>query len=270
MIYHNQNCNVLNNQKTGGVNVMKLTVKLLCVTCMILIFSATMAYAKPGPVVVNLMERLEMHSDTTSSQGDISGETYSYSMLSLFRKLDTDVFGNIFYIHKYSVNDGDTAGNIGGVSVTRKYTKNTSANFSYSYNSNPQRNVVPSSDTDRFAISGDYTLNPKSKGAVHTLTTTYSTGTDFSFGRTIAEKLACRRNVTKRADAIVAYQYVYGLNNSEQFTNQYSFDLTYKLNKTAKIALGALYIDNVYTGATTDDSIIRISYLQTLEKLGGK
>ncbi|MEW6203077.1 MAG: hypothetical protein AB1546_13955 [bacterium] len=246
---------------------MRAMMRRMFLCFVILVLSSTLSAAKPGPVVFTLMERFEGHSDTPSSIRDVSGETYAYTMLSLFRKLDEDVFGNIFYINKLSLDDGETAGNIGGISVTKKHSKHLSMNYSYSYTSNPERNVVPSSDTDRFSIAANYTINPNTMSAPsYSILTTYSTGTDFSYGRTIAEKFTVKDKFSKKSDYAVAYQYVYGLNNSEQFTNQYSLDLNFNITKLDRISFGYLFIDNIYSGAAYDDNIVRLSYYRTIKQ----
>ena len=240
-----------------------------------LILCAT-ASAKPGPVVVTFMERVETHTDAVSATGNISGETYMYSLLSLYRKLDEGVFGSVYYLHKASIDDGETVSHIGGLALNGSFTGKWKWDIGYSNTSNPERNVVPSSDSDRFSAGVAFKLNPGEKARKrYELKTSYSTGTDFSAGQTLSEKLTISDNITKSTSYALAYQFVYGMNETTnaagvcsvcrgQYANQYYLDITRKMTKKDRLGLGLLFIDNQYNGARSDDGIARLSWFRTI------
>jgi len=241
-----------------------------------LVIACGTAFAKPGPVVVTFMERFESHSDAVSSQGNISGETYMYSLLSFYRKLDTGTNGSVYYLHKASVDDGETVSHIYGGDINGDITGKWKYDLGYSHTSNPQRNVVPSNDNDRFSAGVTFKYNPGEKAKKrYDLKTTYSTGTDFSSGTTLSWKLSASDKITKNTTYNVAYQFVWGLSEStnaagicsvckEQYANQYYLDLTHKMTKKSRLGLGYLFIDNQYNGARGDDGIVRLSWFRTI------
>ncbi len=242
------------------------------------------ATAKPGPVVLTYMERVEYHSDTTTinettGQSEIGEETYLYTLISAYRKLDKDVFGNLYYIHKYSLDDTDTASNIGGVSITHKMTGKWKMNYSYSYTSNPERGSVTYTterfDNDRLSFSLTHSVNPgKQHNRHYRLKTTYSTNTDFTENRTLSEKVSVDGKFWNRWKYDLSYQFVWGLTDDpakgiyrSQFANQWSADFSYKINKKQRLVLGYMYLDKQYHGATDDDNLLRLSYFRSFTGL---
>lgn len=234
------------------------------------------ASAKPGPVTVTFMERVEAHSDAVSATGNISGETYMYSLLSLYRKLDEGVFGSVYYLHKASIDDGRTVAHIGGLDINGSFTGKWKYDLGYSRTSNPERNTVPSSDADRFSAGVTFKLNPGEKARKrYDIKTSYSTGTDFSAGQTLSAKITAADSLTKSTSYSLGYQFVYGLNETTnaagvcsvcrgQYANQYYLDVTRKMTKKDRLGLGLLFIDNQYNGARSDDGIARLSWFRTL------
>ncbi|HOO55811.1 MAG TPA: hypothetical protein PLN69_03240 [bacterium] len=233
-------------------------------------------FAAPGPVFLTFMERYEWHSDVSSIDNPSLYEenSYLYSMVSAFRKLDDNIFGNVFYLNKFDLDDSETASHIGGVSLTHNMTNKWRMSYTYSHNSNPERNVVtsPESRTDRFSFSLGFKLNPGEKtGPKYALRTTFSTGTDFSFGRTLSEKVSMSNDINKRMKYDLSYQFVWGLTDApdrgifkSHFANQWLANLTYKLSNTKKISLEYMFLNNLYHGAVTDDNILRLSFFWTL------
>ena len=238
----------------------------------------TLAKSGPGPVVLTFMERVEYHSDTTGVTNAVGEEAFLYSLISAYRQLDKDVFGNIYYLHKYSLDETDTAANIGGVSLTHNMTGKWKMSYSYSYNSNPERGTVASiverSDNDRLSFSLTHKVNPGRQHKRHyTLKTTYSTGTDFSSSRTLSEKVAVKGPLTGSINYNLSYQFVWGLTDAPQdsiyrshYANQWSVDLSYKMSKLQRIVLGYLFLDNQYHGARADDNIVRLSYFRSFKR----
>jgi len=238
------------------------------------------APAKPGPAVITFMERYEWNSDVRSADPDdppgaYVKTAYLYSLVSAYRKLTDDYFGNVFYMNKYDLDDGETASNAAGVSVTRNLSGKASAICSYSYTSNPQRNVVssPESTSDRLSFALKYRFNPKEKaGPRYSFKTTYSTGTDFSFGRTLSFKPAADGGLGGDWTYSVSYQFVWGLTDAPergiyrtQFANQWELDLNYKIDKTQRLSLNYIYLNNLYHGAVTDNNIVRLSYMKSFQ-----
>mgnify|MGYP005865673159 CR=1 FL=1 len=248
--------------------------KIAGIIVFLLCAAALPAAAKPGPVVLTFMERVESQSDAISSSAtrDASGETFLYSMISAFRKLDNDVTGNLYYLNKYSIDDGANASHIWGLNIARTLTNKWKVDLSFSHSSSPQRNTVPSSDSDRFSFGVTYKVNPLEKiRPRYTLKTTYSTGTDFSEGRTLSQKASMADSLSKAWSYNLGYTFVWGLNENgttlfkEHYTNQYQGDLTYKIDRKQRVTIGVLYLQQLYhsaNAANRSDSnmLTRVSY----------
>ena len=237
--------------------------------CAGLVLAALPAMAQPGPVALTFMERVEAQTDASSSTGNVSGETFLYSMVSAFRKLDKDVTGNLYYLNKYSIDDGANASHIWGVNIARSFSSKWKGDLSYSHSSNPQRNTLPSSDSDRFSFGLTFKVNPMEKVRPrYTLKTTYSTGTDFSQGRTLSQKIDVVDDITGKWSYDIGYTFVWGLNDDgvnlfkEHYTNQYQADFTFKIDKKQRVTLGYLYLDQLFHAARNlgDNQLIRASY----------
>jgi hypothetical protein len=234
--------------------------------------AAGKAKSNVGPVVITYMQRVEAQTDVPSP-GTVSGENFLYSMLSAFRKLDKGVSGNIYFMNKSSIDDGRALSNITGLDIAKDLTGKWKLDAGYSYNSNPERNTVPSSDSDRFSFSVGFKPNPNAKvGRKYDVKTTFSTGTDFSVGRTLSWKLGATRTMTKHWNYNLAYTFVWGLQNKqpnikkEHYNNQYSADFTFKLSKKQKVTISYLFLKNLFHAAlrTGDNSMYRLSYFITL------
>lgn len=240
--------------------------------------TATTAQAKPGPTSITFMERVESQKDASSSTRNLSGETFLYSMVTFVRKLDTDVNGSAYYMNKFSIDDGNTASHIYGLSVTRTFTPKWKMDVGYSHSSNPRRNVIASSDSDRFSLGLGYAYNPGEKVRTkYDYKMTYSTGTDFSQGRTMSHKIGAADTLTKHWAWNTSYTFVHGLQakgtaiKREHYSNQYALDLTFKMNKKERIAVGYMYLQNLFQAVATspttvanDNTLLRLSYFYTL------
>lgn len=251
-----------------------ITTAFLAVAIMV----ATAAQASPGPTSITFMERVEAQKDASSSTRNLSGETFLYSMVTFVRKLDTDVNGSAYYMNKFSVDDGNTASHIFGVSVTRTFTPKWKMDIGYSNSSNPKRNVIPSSDSDRFSFGLAYVYNPGAKARTrYDYKMTYSTGTDFSQGRTLSHKVGATDTLTKHWGWAANYTFVHGLQSKgttvkrEQYSNQYTADFTFKFNKKERVTVGYFFLQNLFhavaTSPTTianDNTLLRLSYFYTM------
>lgn len=256
---------------------------MAAIACQVFAGSAASAADKKGPgkVVITYMERVENHTDVSDPNKPprISGETFIYSMISAYRKLDKDVSGNVYYMHKLSLDDGETVSHIAGIDFGWDMTGKWKGNVGYSNSSNPARNPTAGSlsQSDRFALSVDYKLNPgEKKRKRYAFKTSFNTATDFSEGRTISEKLTIADDMTKKISYTLGYQYVQGLTEiktaagicsicQEHYANQWSADFNYKLNKQNKLGLGFLFLKNLYNGAKSDDAISKLSYFHTFK-----
>ena len=255
---------------------MKHRILLLTVICTLLLVSAAPAFSAddktgPGPVVLTLMERVESQSGALSPGTTApSGETFLYTMVSAFRKLDNDVTGNVYFLNKYSIDDETKASDVYGLSLTRTLTNKWKGDLSFSHSTNPSRNTVRSSDSDRFSFGLTYKMNPNEKASErYTFKTTYSTGTDFSQGRTLSQSISAEDNFTKKWTYNVGYTFVWGLNEDaarglfrEHYTNQWAADFSFKIDKKQRVTLGYLYLDQLFNAARTlgDNSLSRVSY----------
>ncbi len=212
---------------------------------------------------------IESHSKVRGIDGEFGGETYVNTMLSLSRKLQKDVYGNIYYLHSYSVDDGDTAKHAAGANVTRILNKHLLWSVSYSFTDSPERGVVvtfPESDNDRFSTNLVYTFNPEEKEGVRYISTTrLSTVSNFSDQQAVSEKIAMRAPLSRRFDGELSYRFSYSLDNSEQLTNQFGGKLKYKWTKRNRLALDVLFIDNVYENNAGDDTMVLFSMLSMID-----
>lgn len=244
----------------------------------IMLFACAPAQAKPGRTAISVMERVETHTraiDATPLH-NASGETYLYSLVSAFRKLDTGVYGNIYYMNKRSIDDRTNLGHIFGVDVAADLTGKWKYDIGYSHNASPKRDTIPFNGSDRFAAGLTFKWNPNEKTRMKwEAKTTYSTGTDFSEGRTLSEKISVSNNITKTLNYNAGYTFVWGLTRTtdtqgicsicrEQYANQYNFDLNYKMTKKDKLSFGFFFLKNLYKGAKADDMIFRLTYLRTV------
>lgn len=257
----------------------KLLTTITSMAAIALLLAPGAASAKPGPVTITLMERVETHSDVSdaTAQRNISGETFLYSMISAFRKLDKGVNGNIYFMNKYSIDDETSVSNIAGVNVMGDITGKWKFDIGYSHSASPNRVILPYNDSDRFALSATFKVNPKEKKHKRVeFKTSYNTGTDFSQGRTLSQKVQATDDISKKLAYTASYQFVWGLsktNNAagicsqcrEHYANQYAMDFNYKYSKTNKIVLGYQFLKNLYNGAKSDDSIWRLSLMHTLK-----
>jgi hypothetical protein len=245
-------------------------------------YASAAGKAGPGPVVVTFMERVETHSDAPDSSAarNINGESYIYTLLSAYRRLggNGNVSGSVYAMNKYSIDEGQSASYIYGIDIMDKLTGKWSSDVGYSYTSNPELSIdVRSTQSSRWAFGLDFKVNPLEKyRRKWSLKTSYNTATDFSAGRTLSEKLTVTRNISKRWNYALAYQFVWGLQETtnatgicgicrEQYANQYYADFNFKASKKDKIGIGYLFLKNLYNGARSDDSIAKLSYYRTLK-----
>lgn len=245
---------------------MKSGLKLCVLVVAAIMMAHTVAMAKPGPVKVSYMQRFETHSKVADQNGtDYSGESFSYSSISLFRELQKGTFGSLFYLNKYSIDDEEVVSNIGGATIIHMFSKRLTGTFGYTYSSNPERATVVNagavSDKDRFSISGIYKFNPDKKhGPVFSLTSSYSTVTDWNEQSSLSEKIEAKfPNIGQKVEGSMSYTYSYSLKQDEQLTNQFLANLSYKVSKKTKITAGVLFIDNVYTFNQGDDTVLRLT-----------
>ncbi|MFH1538154.1 MAG: hypothetical protein ABIH66_04290 [bacterium] len=244
-------------------------VKVLFVTLLVLVcFSAT-AMAKHGPTKFSTMTRVETHTKIgkkiTGNTYNYSGETFGYQMISASRVLQEGYIGSIFYLLRFNFDDDEVASHIGGINLTRVFNPNWIFNLGYSHSTSPEQYIVgpvEKVDSDRFAFTLIYNVNPKEKkGPKYSLTTGFSTVTDFGESQVISEKVAMKFPIWREKwSGEVAYTYNYSTQQDEQLTNQFNGRVFYQINKKSKLTLGVLYIDNVYTNNQGDDTVTRLSY----------
>ncbi len=271
------------------------TMTIIILGMFVALLSAT-SYAKPGPVLITTMERAEWHSDVISVDpaepvGTYDSTIYLYTLISAYRKLDKNVSGSLFYIHKFDATDGAVAAHTAGLSVTHDMTGKWRMSYNYLHNINTLRNPItaPHSVTNRLSLVLLYKFNPGEKyKPKFSLYTTFNTGTNFTlanpiqydisganynFGRTMSEKIQMENNISKKLNYEASYSFVWGVRDDDpvrgvyktQFANQYELNFNYKLRKDLRLTLGDLYLNNLYNGAVTDDNIIRLSVFKIFQ-----
>ncbi len=230
------------------------------------------AMANPGPVVTTFMTRVESHSAVRLADQKVSDDVYGYGLLSLYRQLDKNVGGSVYYIGQYSSEDEDMKANIAGVTVNQTLSGKWKSTYSFSYASNPGQDVngqqcnqgyCQNQSKERFSTTLGYTLNPGSKTrARYQLKSSFGTNTNFSDGKTLAEQVSVSGALCKKANLSYegSYQFIASLDDTAtHVANQYSVDLTKKLSKNRKVVLGYSYVNDLGAGKD-DDSVIRLSF----------
>jgi hypothetical protein len=242
----------------------------------LIVFMALLCFSQAaravGPVKISVMTRVENHSmvgktidNTTMTFGN---ETFGYQMISVSRELAKNHIGSIFYLTRYSFDDADFTTHIGGMNLIHIYNPYFLTNIGYTYTSNPEyflsgaASKVDKVDRDRFSVTTIYTLNPKVKDKPKfSLNSSYSSLTDLGDSKVFSEELGAAIPITKDELSFnTAYSYVYSLDQDEQLANQVQGNLIYSLNKKEKVTLGAMFINNTFTGNHGDDTVFRLSY----------
>ena len=246
----------------------------------------------PGKVALTFMERVESQSDSGAENGDVSPETYLYSMISAYRKLDTKVAGSIFYMNKWSLDNDQKISDIFGISLTRELTGKWKGDMGYTGSMNQKRDTSTFPiEVDQFTISRrfsfglEFKINPgEKKRKRYTTKTTFGTGSDFGTGTTLAQKIDVKDDISKRWSYTATYQFVWGLSEtnvgatnicstcSEHYNNQYQLDVKFKMNKQHSVTLGYMFLKNLFNAAarpnrwghsTGDNQFFRLSYNYT-------
>jgi len=245
-----------------------ITAAVLCAA--VVAPQAALAGRNPGPVKFTMMTRLETHTKTFDGLDSLSGETYGYESLSMYRELQQNTFGSLMYIMKYSFDREDDVSHIGGVNVIHVFSPYVVASLGYTHSSNPNTNefnwntgdvMELEEDRDRLSLSVIWKLNPHgTRGPKFSLTTGFSTVTDWNEQRTFSEKLQVDfPNISNRISGMTSYTFTYSLNESDQLTNQFLGRLSYKYSDTTRMDLEGLFLDNVFENNRGDDSVFRMS-----------
>lgn len=212
---------------------------------------------------------IETHSKVRGVTGEFGGETFFNNMLSLSRKLQEGVYGNIYYMHSYSADEGDTTRHSAGANVTRILSRHLLWTISYSFTDSPERGAIvttPDIDNDRFSTQFSYTFNPEDKNGTRYISTTrFSTVSSFGEQQTMSEKLALKTPLSKRLDGELSYRYTYSFDESDQITNQFGGKLRYKWTNSKRLGLDVLFIDNVYDNNPGDDTMVIFSMLSHID-----
>jgi hypothetical protein len=245
--------------------------RLMVVAAVVAIFTSGAAWggSNPGPVKFSLMNIFETHSMMSDSYGGFSGETVNTLMLTGYRELQKNVVGSIYYINRY---DFDRKGFIthgGGASLIRVFNPYLIGMIGYTYTSNTPNSgafYIPRDDKDRMMVSVIYKVNPSVKhGPMYSLTTGYGSLTDLTEQQTFSEKAAVKIPINSgKSDVGLAYNFTYGLSDSEHYTNQWSMNLNHKISNTTKVSLSFLYIENLFAGSPGDDKVVRLAVTQNL------
>jgi hypothetical protein len=271
----------------------------IVIAALIVVFAVpVLSLAKPGPVILTGMERAEWHSsviDPTRPTPLYGDAGFMYTLISAYRKLDTNVAGTLYYINRYDLRQNLEDGlgqstNIFGVGVSQDITGKLHANYNYSHSATPGQDPVtgPKAISNRLSLSVIYKFNPGPANKFrYSLNTTYNTGTKFSladpvvfdptdnilnFGRSISEKFEIESNITKKFSCDAAYTFIGSVRENdpargfykEQIANQLELNLNFQVAKETRVVLGYMYLNNLYNGAFDDDKIIRLSVFQRI------
>jgi hypothetical protein len=276
--------------------MVKKIMNFLFAGLIVIMAAPVISLANPGPVMLTGMERAEWHSsviDPSKNTPTYESATFLYSLISAYRKLDTNVSGSIYYINKFDLRNNWEEGvgnstNIFGVSVTHDISGKWRTAYSYSHAASPEQNAVtsPKAVSNRLSVSILYKFNPgPANKRRYSMNTSFNTGTKFSlampvrydvvdsdlnFGRTISEKLQVESKINKRLSYDAAYSFIGGIRNDdpvrgvfkEQFANQYELNFNYSLCKKTRVVLGYMYLNNLYNGAYDDDNVVRMSIFE--------
>ncbi|MEW6201189.1 MAG: hypothetical protein AB1546_04390 [bacterium] len=236
--------------------------RIIVSVVMLFAFCSVCLAAKPAKITQ--MELYETHNDDTNVAGG-SADDFIYSMVSVTKELQPHIVGNMFYMHRYDIDESTRNADIFGASY-RRYFK--TYNFALSYYFNDQNDL--DRDADRFVLGLENILLKPRKNSSVRLLSSYTTQTDWATGVTLSEKLSYDFPVSKRTSSKLAYTYGYNLNESDQLYNQYNAALNYSLNKNSLVSLEFLFVDKVYSfligGINVepdDDSVLRLSVMYT-------
>jgi len=224
-----------------------------------------------GPVKISYMARVESHTKIADVNGNFGGESYAYNMISVVRKLDENVIGNIYYLNQYSLDKSRFSTHIGGASLINVFSSKWIGTLGYSYSSNPEeiRTLIPFENQDKFSMYLLYNINPKAPKYKFTLLSGYTAVTALNRQRGLSERLDVTFPVfSEKYTGNVGYTYTYVFDkntNGDRFghlANQYSANLSYALCKNSKLVLGYIFIDKQFD--SPDDQVAQLSLLSNL------
>lgn len=251
---------------------MKKVYVLSAALLLLAVFSA--AALAEGPVKVSSITTAETHTKigkkVSGTSYSYSGETFIYEMISVTRELQKGYIGGVFVMTRYGVDDRELNSFISGINLTRIMSPTWIGTIGYTHSTDPEQYIlgaVPSVDSDRFSANLIYNFNPKEKkGAKYSLTTGFSSVTDFGEQQVVSEKVQMNSPLWggKKWNGELAYTYSYSAQQSDQLTNMFSGKLTYGWNKEQKTALNVMYIDNTYENNQGDDTVVRLIHTVNL------
>mgnify|MGYP005850565659 CR=1 FL=1 len=234
------------------------TVPVTAVLALLLAAICIPARAQMGPPVLQSVLRIETHSDENNP------DDYVYKMLSLSRQLEGGVIGNVFYVYKHNLDEGNLGGHIGGVNIIKMFSDETMLMMGYSYNKIEERSrSIDNYDRDRWLLGLHHFAYKSADGNRLTLSTVYSSQTDWSESRSVDFGLAYKAMLSHDWSARMGYKYTHGLGSADtHLLNQWNLDFTWKINKAMAFDLGYLYVDKVFSvpapGAQPeDDHVVR-------------
>ena len=220
--------------------------------------AAPRARAQMGPPVLQSVLRIETHSDKDSP------DDYVYKMISLSRKLEGGVIGNVFYVYKHNMEVENTGGHIAGVNVIKMFSDQTMLMMGYSYNKVEERSRGPVNyDSDRWLLGVHYFPYKDENGNRVNLSAVYNTVTDWSENRSIDYGVGYRAALGSNWSARMGYKFTQGFGDADtHLLNQWNLDFSYKASEELALDLGYLFVDKVFSvpspGAEPDDdSVLR-------------
>ncbi len=281
----------------GKDNKMKnwKTFRTLLSGIMVLFFPVA-AYSKPGPVTVKWTERFEFHSNVISVDPGAGvygyeGASYLYNGVSAARSLDEHVGGEVFYINKYDIEDRSQTSDAVGLRIAQGLSDHWNAMYSFTHNFSVERDKssYPKINANRATFDLNFKLNPNTtKKSRYSLSTVFSTGGDFgadpylsleddgdfNIGRTLSEKIDMDVDLSKTITFNASYRIVFGLREDADpetrrferthYANLLDLNLRRKLKHNRIFTVGFMFMGNLYPGAVSNDTLLRIGMIQSI------
>lgn len=236
--------------------IMKSTVIWIAMLTVMFSVASSAAPSKVAPAVAHSVLRFESHSDAANPDDYMNvGVMYS-------GQLEGRVIGNVFYMYKQNMTDGNVGGWAAGANVVRVMSGDTHLTLGYSYRQyNTSENRPVSYDSDRITLGLHHTLARSSAGQLYTAAV-FNTETDWSASKTLDLGLGYRAHLSRTFDADLGYKYTAGSGDLDgHLFNQYNLDLSLKTSPHATLEVGYLFVDKLYeiaAGVEPDDDEVLI------------
>ncbi|HOP08416.1 MAG TPA: hypothetical protein PLF13_14155 [candidate division Zixibacteria bacterium] len=227
----------------------------------VILMTTTIVQAEPPPAarpIITLTSMYESHSDENNP------DNYVYNVVSITRHLEGGVLGSVFYMHKQNLETNDEGGQAAGANVIKMFSSSSYALVGFTYAINEVDSTLATrTDNDRVRIGYYHKVYERAERSHLLLSAVYNTQTDWSESRTVDFGIAYRHGVASRWAAVIGYKYTRAVGDLDMHVfDQWSADITYRMNDTTDLNAGYLLVDKLFTGPAPglepeDDRVFR-------------